>query len=289
MIQISAPAKVNLTLRVLGKRPDGYHALESVMQQLTLADTLTFDDAPPGEVRFTCSDPSLETEDNLVVRAARLMQAACPVPRGVAIHLTKYIPKQAGLGGGSSDAAATLAALNEFWEIRLPLDELTDLAAQLGSDVPFFLSGPCAVVRGRGESMTPVIHTTPCHVVLAKPSAGLSTPLVYSQLHAGPLTSTREQFLPETHAMLAAIKSGSVDAIAAAMVNDLEGPALTLMPGLMRLRERMLEEGCLSVLLCGSGSALCGLCADSETASHAARDLTNDFPWVWAGAWQQFR
>ena len=139
-MDVAAPAKINLTLRVLGKRPDGYHALESVMQMLTLADRLIIDSAE--DIDFTCSDPLLEGEENLVMRAARILRVHCPESRGARIHLEKHIPSQAGLGGGSSDAAAALLALNELWEIRLPLDELSGIAARLGSDVPFFLGGP---------------------------------------------------------------------------------------------------------------------------------------------------
>ncbi|HEY3378949.1 MAG TPA: 4-(cytidine 5'-diphospho)-2-C-methyl-D-erythritol kinase [Armatimonadota bacterium] len=286
---VTAPAKINLTLRILGKRPDGYHALESVMQLLSLADTLKITDAET--LTFTCSDPSLANDDNLVLRAARLLQERNQIPRGAHIHLEKRIPAQAGLGGGSSDAATTLAALNEFWELRLPTDELDAYAAQLGSDVPFFLHGPSALVRGRGEEVTPVIHQTAAHVVVIKPSAGLSTPQVYANLHAptlAPDTLPRQE-RPETHAMLHALASGNLDAVARALVNDLEGPALVLLPELFRLRERMLQLGCHAVLLCGSGSALFGLCHDADTARHAAVDLRNDVLWTWSGPWLLFR
>jgi 4-diphosphocytidyl-2-C-methyl-D-erythritol kinase len=277
-MQLPAPAKINLTLCILGKRPDGFHALESVMQMLTLADTLTIDDADG--LIFTCSDPALETEDNLVVRAARLLQECCSAaPRGAKIHLKKAIPVQAGLGGGSSDAAATLAALNEFWEIRLPMDKLAALAAQLGSDVPFFLDGPTSIIRGRGEEVTPVLHHAACHLVLAKPTAGLSTTEVYHRLYSSRLIA-HDEILPETAAMVHALRTGDAAAIARGLVNDLEGPALALLPALAHGRERMLQEGCLGVVLCGSGSALCGICPDAETARDAAIDLTNDFPWT---------
>ncbi|OPZ87332.1 MAG: 4-diphosphocytidyl-2-C-methyl-D-erythritol kinase [bacterium ADurb.Bin429] len=277
-MQVPAPAKINLTLRVRGKRPDGYHELESVMQMLTLADTLTIADAD-GLV-FTSSDPALQTEANLAVRAARLLMAHCPTPpRGAKIHLEKAIPMRAGLGGGSSDAAAVLATLNEFWNIRLTLDRLAALAAQLGSDVPFFLDGPCSVIRGRGETVVPVLHHTAGHVVLAKPAAGLSTADVYARLHAEPAHASSEH-LPETAAMIAALHTGDATVIARTLVNDLEAPAFALLPELARGRQRMLEEGCLGVILCGSGSALCGICPDATTAAHAALDLTNDFPWT---------
>lgn len=283
-MRVSAPAKVNLTLRVIGKRPDGYHALESVMQMLTLADTLIIEDGD--KLEFTCDEPTLEGEGNLVVRAAKLLQALSPIPRGAKIHLEKRIPAQAGLGGGSSDAATALSALNEFWELRLPPETLAEMAATLGSDVSFFLDGPTAVVRGRGEEVTPFIHRTSCYLVLAKPSAGISTVEVYARLHAKDLSTHHP--LPhrqETSRMLRALARGDISEIAGALVNDLEGPAIILRPELITLRERMLQQGCLNVLLCGSGSAVLGICPDEATARHAAIDLTNDASWTWAGPW----
>ncbi len=277
-MDVQAPAKINLTLRVRGKRADGYHEVESVMQMLTLADRLTIDSAE--EIVFTCSDPALAGEGNLVVRAARMLRTHCGVTRGARVHLTKHIPAQAGLGGGSSDAAAVLLALNEWWEVRLPLETLAVLAAQLGADVPFFLDGPAAIVRGRGEQVTPLIHATVAHVVLAKPAAGLSTPAVYGQLHAPPYAGHAAHALPETVAMVHALQRNDLATVARALVNDLEGPALPMLPALYRLRERLLEQGCLGVLLCGSGSAVCGICPDAQTAQHAALDLTNDCPWT---------
>lgn len=288
-MDVLAPAKINLTLRVLGKRPDGYHTLESVMQMLSLADRLTIETGGVG-IQFSCSDPTLETEENLVVRAARLLEPHCAIPRGAQIHLEKRIPMQAGLGGGSSDAAATLLALNELWEIRLTPDDLAALAAQLGSDVPFFLAGPTAVVQGRGESITPAFHAMTVHVVIAKPATGLSTPAVYGALSAPTITIDYTPHIQvETNTMLQALAHENLDAVANALVNDLEGPALNLMPALFRVRERMLEEGCLNVLLCGSGSAVFGICPDAHTAERAAAILTNDVPWTWAGSWLHYR
>jgi len=278
-MQVRAPAKINLTLRVLGKRTDGYHELESIVQMITLADLLTLDSAD--ELTFTCSDPSLENDDNLVVRAARLLQPYNAIPRGARINLEKRIPVRAGLGGGSSDAAAALLALNELWEIRQPLDELAKLAAALGSDVPFFLYTPTAIVRGRGEDVTPLPHDTLCHIVLAKPAAGLSTALMYAGLRARPYAPPRSpRPLPETQSMARALEKDDVAAVAGALANDLEGPALVHLPELYHIRERMLQLGALGVLLCGSGSAVFGVCPDEGTAAHAALDLTNDYRWT---------
>lgn len=282
---VTAPAKINLTLSIIGKRPDGYHALESVMQQLSLSDTITIEEAD--DIDFTCADAGLLGENNLVVRAARLLQSQCPTKRGARLHLEKHIPIQAGLGGGSSDAATVLAALNEFWEVRLPFDTLMQLAAQLGSDVPFFLNAPTGIARGRGEDITPIMHRTVGYVVLAKPAIGLSTPQVYAKLHAPTLSTSKVSHRnhPVTQAMISALQANNLEAVARSLHNDLEGPALAIMPALFPLRERMLEAGCQAVLLSGSGSALFGICPDEATAQHAALDLTNDFPWTWAGPW----
>jgi len=282
-MQVRAPAKINLTLRVLGKRADGFHELESIFQMLTLADVLTLDSADG--LTFTCSDPTLENEENLVVRAAHMLQPYNAIPRGARIHLEKHIPAQAGLGGGSSDAAAALLALNELWEIRKPLDELAPMAAALGSDVPFFLYTPCAIVHGRGEDVQPLPHNTPCHLVLAKPAAGLSTAKMYTELRARPYAPPRSPHpLPETLAMMRALEKGNAAGVADALANDLEGPALVQLPELYHIRERMLQLGALGVLLCGSGSAVFGICRDAATAEHAALDLSNDCPWTTSAA-----
>lgn len=280
-MQVIAPAKINLTLRVLGKRPDGYHTLESVMQMLSLHDVITYDS--DDRIVFSCSDPVLENDDNLVVRAAKLLHPYNAVPRGVRMHLDKRIPAQAGLGGGSSDAAATLLALNEFWEIRLPLEKLSTLAARLGSDVPFFLGASAAVVRGRGEEVTPLLHNTVCHVALAKPAAGLSTAAMYAALGAGRLQEAPAR-LPETQAMTQSLQSGDLIGIATALTNDLAAPAFAALPELRRLCERMTALGALGTLLCGSGSAIFGLFPDEHAAAHAALDLTNDAPWTASAA-----
>jgi 4-diphosphocytidyl-2-C-methyl-D-erythritol kinase len=276
-MKIPAFAKVNLTLKLLGKRPDGFHALESVMQMVTLADTLVLEEAD--EFRFTCSEPALAGADNLVVRAAHLLGAHCAGARGVHLHLEKHIPVQAGLGGGSSDAAAALVALNEFWQVRLPLEAVRTLAARLGSDVPFFLDGPAALVQGRGERVTPLQHHAALPLVLVQPAHGLSTAAVYGRVRV-PAVTAREHWLPETTAMVRALELGSPTRVATALVNDLEYPALTLYPELAMYRERLFAHGCLGVLLCGSGSALLGLCADTATAERAARELRHDCPWT---------
>ena len=153
-VVIETPAKVNLTLEVLGKRDDGYHEIASVMQAVSLFDTLTLSLAE--DVQLIADVPELGTRDNLVYRAAELIKRVKRVDEGVEIRLNKGIPIAAGMGGGSSDAAATLLGLNLLWGLSLDTKELEGLAAQLGSDVPFFLSGGSALAEGRGERITPL-------------------------------------------------------------------------------------------------------------------------------------
>ena len=166
-VTVQAPAKVNLTLEVLGKRPDGYHNIASVMQAINLFDTLTF--RPSDEIKMLAETKDLETRDNLVYRAAMLLRETSGVSAGAEIRLDKQIPLAAGLGGGSSDAAATLLGLGRLWGLELGEGELKGLAAQLGSDVPFFLTGGTALVEGKGERVSSVKMPPTLWLVLAFP------------------------------------------------------------------------------------------------------------------------
>ncbi|MDQ3927993.1 MAG: 4-(cytidine 5'-diphospho)-2-C-methyl-D-erythritol kinase, partial [Chloroflexota bacterium] len=156
MLELPAYAKINLGLEVTGKRPDGYHNLVSIMQLVDLHDTLTF--SPADDLRLFSDDPAMlaEGDNNLVLRAAHLLQRTCDVRKGAHITLDKRVPSAAGLGGGSSDAAATLLGLLRLWGLDLPREELSRLGGLLGSDVPFFFAGPTALVEGRGEQVTPL-------------------------------------------------------------------------------------------------------------------------------------
>jgi 4-diphosphocytidyl-2-C-methyl-D-erythritol kinase len=152
MLKYLAPAKINLVLEVLGKRDDSYHEIRSLVQTVNLCDVLAFELS--GDIYLKCSEPSLQTPDNLVVRAAELLRKASGCDKGASIQLEKRIPLGAGLGGGSSDAAATLVALSQLWGLELTVADLAELAARLGSDVPFFIYGGAALIEGRGEKVT---------------------------------------------------------------------------------------------------------------------------------------
>lgn len=174
-----AHAKINLSLEIVGRRPDGYHDLVSVMQEVSLFDSLSFE--PATELEFSCSDPDL-VGGNLVTQAARLLAHRFGVTQGCCIQLHKRIPAGAGLGGGSSDAAATLVALNRLWDLQLPPSDLSVLAAEIGSDVPFFLTGGTAEVAGRGEYVCPLPSLPETWYVLVNPGVHVSTRDVFAEL-----------------------------------------------------------------------------------------------------------
>jgi 4-diphosphocytidyl-2-C-methyl-D-erythritol kinase len=255
-VTIRAHAKINLDLRVLGPRPDGYHELRTVFQAISLYDVL---DCVPedGSFAIECNTAGVPLDrTNLVWRAAEALWASLrrvgPVS-GVRIRLTKGIPIQAGLGGGSADAAAALLALARFWGVSLRPNQLTDVAASLGADVPFFLSGGTALGLGRGDEIYPLADLPPHWVVLLVPGFGVTTADAYGwydaerELARGP--SMREpQYVP-----------GPWPSRAAQMVNDLEAPIARHHPEIDQMRTALRRVGALASAMSGSGSAVFGL------------------------------
>src|SRR4030042_1811668 len=185
MLNYPAPAKINLVLEVLGKRDDGYHEIRSLVQTISLCDVISF--KPADVISLECSEPSLQTSDNLVVQAAELLREVSGCHKGARIKLEKRIPWGAGLGGGSSDGATTLLALNKLWKLRLKTSDLMELAARLGSDVAFFIHGGAALIEGRGEKVTPLAVSVPRWFVLPIPPLPKipgKTQQLYSRLDA---------------------------------------------------------------------------------------------------------
>lgn len=182
-MQLYAPAKINLSFEIKGRREDGFHEIETLMAPISLADRLTIErGAANGAIQFSCDDPSLSNgEENLVVKAVRLFQKTTKIDAGVEVRLEKKIPHGAGLGGGSSDAATTLLRLNELFETALDQRALIDLAAQIGSDVPFFILGSVAICRGRGEIVETAKLPTTLELLLVKPDFGVPTPWAYQK------------------------------------------------------------------------------------------------------------
>lgn len=268
----AAPAKLNLFLKVLGKRADGYHELETLMVSVDLYDTLRFMPDSSGGLSLHCFDAGAnhqtgsrdvsEGRDNLVLRAAEMLRQETGAAGGARVELYKRIPMAAGLGGGSSDAAATLAALNALWDLKLTLAELQSLAARLGSDVPFFLSSSTAAIcRGRGEQIEPVSLPLGLHFVVSRPKSGLSTAEVYRHCRPATVSQTVDRLLD-------ALKSWRLCDVAARMHNSLQEPAERLNPDVVRLRTLFSTQPFLGHQMSGSGTSYFGLCA---TRRHAHR------------------
>jgi 4-diphosphocytidyl-2-C-methyl-D-erythritol kinase len=276
-IVVQAPAKINLFFEVLGSRADGYHEIETLMCPIGLFDTVIFRKTPPGPVQFHCQcafhadrrdGPGggrvPEGRDNLAVRAVELLRRRAGVRAGGQLYLRKRIPAQAGLGGGSSDAAAALAAANRVWQLHWPLDRLAALAAELGSDVPFFLYGNAAVCRGRGERIEPVSGFGPLDFAVICPPEGLATAEVYRQCvspevprSVGPL---REALARRDRA-----------AAGREVFNRLQPASARLSPWMDRLRAALAGSDCLGFGMSGSGTAHFALCRHAGHARRLAR------------------
>ena len=274
-LRLQAPAKINLYLEVLGRRPDGYHGIRTVMQAVSLFDELSFASRDDGRIVLACTGEGLPPpEENLVVRAARLLRERCRRGLGADIVLKKAIPIGGGLGGGSSDCAATLQALNELWGLGLSFAALQELAAELGSDVAFFLHGGAALCEGRGEQVTPLPTAGSFHYVLVMPPVPVSTAQVYAAL-ADSLTK-----IPRGCSMdlvRSALAAGNARLLGGALYNALQTSAFQLSADLYRI---WLETnpvcsrlGCLGLGLSGSGSTMFGLFEGPEQARRAAMEL----------------
>ncbi|AMV23548.1 4-diphosphocytidyl-2-C-methyl-D-erythritol kinase [Gemmata sp. SH-PL17] len=276
-VVLAAPAKLNLFLEILRKRPDGYHDLESLMVAVSLFDTLEMRAAPNGEITLTCDPATLSTgPDNLVHKAAAALRTRANRPDlGAVIHLTKRIPTQAGLGGGSSDAAAAIVGLNQIWKLALTREELVAIAAFIGSDVAFFLSLPAAWCTGRGEITTPEPVDRGAGVgpyfVLVFPPVGISTVGVYRRLTVPqePVSGGRVR---------AAFRARDAAALGAAMFNRLEEPAFAIEPVVGRIRERLGRLNPAGAMMSGSGSTVFAPCRDAREAHSVAAAFTDSRP-----------
>jgi 4-diphosphocytidyl-2-C-methyl-D-erythritol kinase len=259
-----APAKINLTLDVLGKRPDGYHALSSVMQTIALYDTLAFWPRSDDQISFICNWPDLSSDENLVVRAAHLLRATTGCQQGIHIELYKAIPAQGGLGGGSSDCAKTLSVLNQLWETKLTHDALIELGAQLGSDVPFFIAGGTALVEGRGEIVQPLPPLQPLWFVIIKPDVNVPTgPIFRMVVPADYSDGSATKNLVATIQQNEALPFSEM-----ALFNALEPVVLRNVPEVAATRSSLLAAGCHVIRMSGSGPTLYIPCRSLAEATH---------------------
>jgi 4-diphosphocytidyl-2-C-methyl-D-erythritol kinase len=269
MLKVLAPAKINLTLEVLGKRPDGYHEVRTIIHAIDLCDVLELE--PALDIQVKADIAELPTEANLVYQAARLLKEFSAYPQGACLKLTKRIPAAAGLGGGSSDAAAALRGLNKLWRLGLSTEELLPLAAKLGSDVPFFLYGGAASAEGRGEQVTPLRKGIKAWVVLLEPglprlpdkTRQLYTSLRQNNFTRGEFTAKMADALAQGHVLNAAL-----------VFNAFESVAFEVFRTLGDYRERFLAAGADWVHLAGSGPTLYTLIEDKQKAERLCESLT---------------
>ncbi len=266
-MRIKSFAKINLGLEVEKKRPDGYHEIRTLLQAINLSDSLELEEVGSGKIKLWGDDRTIPwDEKNLIFRAALLLQESYKVSRGVRIRVAKSIPAGKGLGGGSSNAAATLLALNRLWSLDLSRSELLSLAARLGADVPFFLEGGLCLGEGRGDILTPVPDLPPLYGVLFLPSLAISTAEIYARLR---LTSRRKE--SKIRRFLTRGKIGLIDSLE----NTLEEPVFNLHPRLKEYKDFLLARETVLCLMSGSGSAVYGLYWEREKAERVLAE--------WAG------
>lgn len=265
-------AKINWVLRVVGRRADGFHELLTIFQTITLHDKLTFTPSSDENLVLTCDSPDIPTdESNLILRAARGLREQYGVRKGVAIHLEKVIPVEGGLGGGSSNAAIALLGLSHLWEIKTNKQELTEIGASLGADVPFFLTGGTALGTGPGTEVRPVNEVVAEHLLIVKPNAKVSTADAYKSLNAPALTKAGSDIILS----ISRADEQFTDFYPDALHNDFEPVVFHQKPEIERALNALLNVGARRALLAGSGSSVFGV-FDNQKAQVGAIDALRE-------------
>jgi 4-diphosphocytidyl-2-C-methyl-D-erythritol kinase len=281
-LTIFSPAKINLYLRIIGKRTDGYHELETVMLPLDFGDQITLRSHKTG-IALACDDPRLPTDDsNLALRAARAMAEAFGTEKGAKIGLKKRTPLAAGLGGGSSNAAATLLGLNRLWKLDAPSEELHALAASLGSDINFFMAGGAALCRGRGEKIEPIPCKLSAAILLVNPGFGISTKWAYESWAGAAAESRLTAPPPEVSLLQRALAEDDLTGVSRCLFNSLEAPSIRKFPVLELIKNSMCDGGATGALMSGSGATVFGLFPEAKLAKASARKVREQFgPSMW--------
>lgn len=262
MLAERAYAKINLTLDVLGKRTDGYHDVEMIMQTVDLSDLIWLEETSAAQIDVESSASNIPLDSrNLAAVAARLFQDQVGIRRGLRIRIEKQIPVAAGLGGGSADAAAVLRGLNRLYDTRLSLDELAAMGASVGSDVPFCVYGGCAVARGRGEQITPISHVMKAWVVLVRPPVYVSTADVYNSL-----TSKDHVHMVQTERVLSSLSANDFTRLRGQVTNGLAETTFRLYPEVQLMRQKVQNITKAPVYMSGSGPTLFSLVPTQSVA-----------------------
>lgn len=270
-----APAKINLTLDVLAKRPDGYHDLESIMQAVSLEDEVIIDIGTGKPWELICSREEIPTDErNIAWKAARAFYDHISVdPEGLRITVVKRIPSEAGLGGGSADGAAVLRGLNSTLENPLSLMELAEIGAKVGSDVPFCVIGGTAFCEGRGERLTPLDIGPKFTYVLCKPDLAFSTPKLF-----GKLDNSRISSRPDHVAMICSLKAGNAQEVGRLLCNVFEEAVLDEYEPIRRIKALLMEHGALGAQMTGSGSVVFGIFSSEDQGMYALNAIKQEFP-----------
>lgn len=271
-ISVRSPAKVNLFLEVLGKREDGYHNVETVLETVDLFDVISLKELKEGiEIKSNLPELPLGKE-NLAYQAAFLLKKRLGLKKGIQLTINKRIPLASGLGGGSSNGASVLLGLNKLWDLDLSYEELLGLAREIGADVPFFLRKGRALGRGRGDELWPLPQSPTLYFVLIFPGFEISAEWAYKNLK-GNLTKERQSI----KMILSALKSGKIEKIGNSLYNRLEEAVIPRHPLIARIKERLLELGVCGALMSGSGSSVFGLVEDGKRAKEIYNKIKKDF------------
>ncbi|MBD0373029.1 MAG: 4-(cytidine 5'-diphospho)-2-C-methyl-D-erythritol kinase [Pyrinomonadaceae bacterium] len=277
---LPAYAKINWRLHVLGRRADGFHELRTIFQTVTLQDRLIFAQSETESLALTCDDASIPVDErNLVLRAARALREKYEVRAGARVHLEKRIPAEAGLGGGSSDAAITLLGLAHLWRIKTNREALAEIGASLGADVPFFLTGGTALGTGLGTEIEPLADVRAERLLIVKPRAKVSTAEAYKALKRPALTKEMSDIILSISRAEARLQ----DSLHEVLHNDFEPAIYALYPEIAHARARLIEQGASGALLAGSGASVFGI-FDNEEALDRARSVLGGEP-----GWRVFR
>jgi 4-diphosphocytidyl-2-C-methyl-D-erythritol kinase len=275
-LTLPAFAKINLSLRVLGKRPDGYHEIQTVFQTISLHDTLRFTVTNAPHIVLACDDRRVPSgAENIVCRAAVALQQRFKSQQGAYISLEKKIPIEAGLGGGSADAAVTLLALAHLWQTRAAEHDLLDIAGGLGADVPFFLNGGTALGTGIGREVTELSDADEKFLIVIKPNTRISTASAYQALNAPPLTSAEGKTILSSSQLGEFFDNLDSDALQ----NDFEVVAFGLEPEIARAKAALIKSGARASLLAGSGSAVFGIFDGGDAQERAIQMIELEAGW----------
>ena len=273
-------AKINLSLRILGKRTDGYHEIQTVLQTVSLHDNLTFAGHSGHELLFSCDDADIPTDErNLVVRAALKLREVFRIKDGAQIHLQKTIPAEAGLGGGSSNAAITLMALAQLWQHKTDGSELREIAASLGADVPFFLYGGRALATGTGTTLSLLPDRATVHLVIITPQARISTAEAYKSLGFSALTTQTADSILAVSRGAAIFQDSDQSGVPSELLNDFEQVIFDSQPEIARARQVLVDNGARAVLLAGSGSSVFGIFDSPQESQHALKRIRVESGW----------